>query len=55
MLCYAFCFSDNYMYIVWNKKTNEAAVVDPFDAKKIYSVASARGLAITTIITTHRY
>lgn len=47
--------SDNWMYLVVDTATNEAAVVDPYDAPKINDVAKEQGVKLTTLITTHHH
>jgi len=50
------CRSDNYMYLLIDEATNKAAVIDPFDFKKIDAAASKEGkLQIEQLITTHHH
>ncbi|KAL7420517.1 Cytoplasmic glyoxalase II [Cryptotrichosporon argae] len=47
--------SDNWMYLVVDDATHEAAVVDPYDAAKISAGAEREGVKVTTLITTHHH
>lgn len=47
--------SDNYMYLIGDPATGEAAVVDPVEADKVVAAARACGLTITTCLTTHHH
>lgn len=38
--------SDNWMYLIIDEGTNEAAVVDPYDASKISAAAKELGVAV---------
>lgn len=38
--------SDNWMYLVVDTATNEAAVVDPYDAPKLNDVAKQEGVKV---------
>jgi hydroxyacylglutathione hydrolase len=40
--------SDNWMYLVIDEASNEAAVVDPYDAKKIQAAAVEKGVKVGT-------
>ena len=46
--------SDNYSYLIAAQGESEAAVVDPAEPDKVLAAASALGLTITTILTTHQ-
>ena len=47
--------SDNWMYLVIDDSTSEAAVVDPYDAPKLSSAAKEHNVKLTTLITTHHH
>ena len=47
--------SDNYAYLVVDKVSRTAAAVDPADADKVLSAASAAGVAVTKVLTTHKH
>mmetsp|Transcript_56875 Transcript_56875/g.113010 ORF Transcript_56875/g.113010 Transcript_56875/m.113010 type:complete len:283 (-) Transcript_56875:466-1314(-) len=47
--------SDNYMYLIADEVTKEAAVVDPADASTCVAAAQARGLTIKIVLTTHHH
>ncbi|KAK4684415.1 hydroxyacylglutathione hydrolase, partial [Tremellales sp. Uapishka_1] len=47
--------SDNWMYLLVDDATNEAAVVDPYAASKIADEAKGKGVKITSLITTHHH
>ncbi|XKL68076.1 hypothetical protein PGB90_003567 [Kerria lacca] len=47
--------SDNYMYLLIDQKTNEAAVVDPVDPATVIQTAYEENVFITTILTTHHH
>lgn len=50
------CRSDNYMYLLIDEATNKAAVVDPFDFKKITAAATKEKVDIgEQLITTHHH
>src|SRR5690348_8249802 len=46
-------FSDNYIWLVHDEESGEAAVVDPGDAKPVLAEAERRGWTITQIWNTH--
>ncbi|XP_043289251.1 hydroxyacylglutathione hydrolase, mitochondrial isoform X2 [Venturia canescens] len=46
---------DNFMYLIVDPKTNEAAVVDPVDANVIDSVVKEHNVNLTKILTTHHH
>ena len=43
------------MYLLWDKKTKEGAIVDPFDPRAIVSKAKQLGVKITSVLTTHSH
>jgi len=47
--------SDNYMYLIIDAATRQAAVVDPVEPLKLMNEASRRGLQITAVLTTHSH
>ncbi|KAL1412909.1 Cytoplasmic glyoxalase II [Vanrija albida] len=47
--------SDNWMYIVVDEASGEAAVVDPYDAPKLAQAVKDEGVKVTTLITTHHH
>lgn len=46
---------DNFMYLLWDKKTKQGAIVDPFDPKAIFAKAKQLGVKITAVLTTHSH
>lgn len=46
---------DNYMYLIIDRATKEAAAVDPVDVDAITKAASDNSATITTILTTHSH
>ncbi|PFX29497.1 Hydroxyacylglutathione hydrolase, mitochondrial [Stylophora pistillata] len=47
--------SDNYMYLVVDDKTQEAAIVDPVEPKKVIDAVHKEGVKLTTVLTTHHH
>ncbi|KAK8858538.1 hydroxyacylglutathione hydrolase [Kwoniella newhampshirensis] len=47
--------SDNWMYLVIDETSNQAAVVDPYDAPKISKAVKDNGVEVTTLLTTHHH
>lgn len=47
--------SDNYMYLVVDDKTQEAAIVDPVEPKKVIDTVQKEGVQLTTVLTTHHH
>jgi len=47
--------SDNYMYLIVDPATKQAAVVDPVEPEKLISAAKAQGATITTVLCTHSH
>lgn len=47
--------SDNYMYLIMDKSTMQAAVVDPADAQVAAEAAKAQGAILKAILTTHHH
>lgn len=48
-------FKDNYIWLLVNRKTNYAAVVDPGDAAPVLSVLRAENLKLSAILITHHH
>lgn len=47
--------ADNYMYVLVDKATREAAVVDPVEPRKVLELVKSLGLRLTTVLTTHHH
>jgi len=47
--------SDNYMYLVVDKATREAAIVDPVDPESVLAAVREEGVTLTTLLTTHHH
>eukprot|EP00577_Skeletonema_sp_RCC1716_P018310 CAMPEP_0113401180 /NCGR_PEP_ID=MMETSP0013_2-20120614/16546_1 /TAXON_ID=2843 ORGANISM="Skeletonema costatum, Strain 1716" /NCGR_SAMPLE_ID=MMETSP0013_2 /ASSEMBLY_ACC=CAM_ASM_000158 /LENGTH=262 /DNA_ID=CAMNT_0000286353 /DNA_START=75 /DNA_END=863 /DNA_ORIENTATION=- /assembly_acc=CAM_ASM_000158 len=47
--------SDNYMYLIVDNETKQAAAVDPVDIDAIQKAAVDNGATINTILTTHNH
>lgn len=47
--------SDNYMYLLIDKQSREAAVIDPVDPKIALRAAESANVTITKILTTHHH
>lgn len=48
-------WSDNYMYLLIDEDTKEAAIVDPVEPDKVIAAAAAEGVKLTTVLTTHHH
>lgn len=46
---------DNYMYLIINKDTKEAVVVDPIVPFLVWGEINKEKANLTTILTTHRH
>ncbi|KAG6462206.1 hydroxyacylglutathione hydrolase, mitochondrial isoform X2 [Manduca sexta] len=46
---------DNYMYLIVDKATNEAAIVDPVEPKTVLEAVQKQGVKLTTVLTTHHH
>lgn len=46
---------DNYMYLIVDKETKEAAIVDPVEPKTVLKAVDEHGVKLTTILTTHHH
>jgi len=47
--------SDNYMYLIVDKGSRTAAVVDPVEPKKVLDLVQAQNVNLTTVLTTHHH
>lgn len=47
--------SDNYAYLLIDRKTSFAGVVDPAEPEKVLVAAEKEGVTLTTVITTHHH
>ena len=47
--------SDNYAYLLIDETTKQAAAVDPYDMRKVQSVAEKEGVQIVANLTTHHH
>lgn len=47
--------SDNYMYLLVDESSKEAAVVDPVEPQKVADAVQQLGLNLSTILTTHHH
>ncbi|XP_032789380.1 hydroxyacylglutathione hydrolase, mitochondrial isoform X2 [Daphnia magna] len=46
---------DNYMYLLIDESSNEAAVVDPVNPSKVIEMANQENVKLTTVLTTHHH
>lgn len=46
---------DNYMYLIVDKATKEAAIVDPVDPQSVLQAVKDHGVKLTTVMTTHHH
>lgn len=46
---------DNYMYMIIDKATGTAAVVDPVNPSTVFAEAAKRGVTINSVLTTHNH
>ncbi|KAL0841476.1 hypothetical protein ABMA28_015153 [Loxostege sticticalis] len=46
---------DNYMYLIVDKATKEAAIVDPVDPNSVLQAVQEQGVNLTTVLTTHHH
>ena len=46
---------DNYMYLIVDKATKEAAIVDPVEPKTVLQAVQEHGVKLTTVLTTHHH
>ncbi|KAG8506401.1 Hydroxyacylglutathione hydrolase, mitochondrial, partial [Galemys pyrenaicus] len=47
--------TDNYMYLIVDTSSREAAVVDPVQPQKVIEAVRKHGLKLTTVLTTHHH
>jgi len=47
--------ADNYMYLLIDESTEEAAVVDPVDPDSVIKAVEEEGVRLTTLLTTHHH
>lgn len=48
-------FSDNYIWLLYDSDSREAAVVDPGDARPVLAALQALDLTLTTVLITHHH
>ena len=46
---------DNYMYLIIDPSTKDAAVVDPVEPQKVLKAVSDEGVNLTSVLTTHHH
>ncbi|XP_067006492.2 hydroxyacylglutathione hydrolase, mitochondrial isoform X2 [Anabrus simplex] len=46
---------DNYMYLIVDEATKEAAIVDPVEPDKVLSAVQKAGVRLTSVLTTHHH
>ncbi|XP_023944645.2 hydroxyacylglutathione hydrolase, mitochondrial [Bicyclus anynana] len=46
---------DNYMYLIVDKATKEAAIVDPVEPRTVLQAVEAHGVKLTKVLTTHHH
>ncbi|XP_068886469.1 hydroxyacylglutathione hydrolase, mitochondrial isoform X1 [Aphelocoma coerulescens] len=47
--------TDNYMYLLIDQDTKEAAIVDPVQPQKVLDAVKKHGVKLTTVLTTHHH
>ncbi|KAM8961876.1 hydroxyacylglutathione hydrolase, mitochondrial-like [Pelodytes ibericus] len=47
--------ADNYMYLLIDEETKEAAIVDPVQPQKVVDAVKKHGVKLTTVLTTHHH
>ncbi|NP_001396525.1 hydroxyacylglutathione hydrolase, mitochondrial isoform 9 [Mus musculus] len=47
--------TDNYMYLIIDEDTQEAAIVDPVQPQKVIEAAKKHRVKLTTVLTTHHH
>ncbi|VDM13922.1 unnamed protein product, partial [Wuchereria bancrofti] len=47
--------SDNYMYLLVDEKSNDAAIIDPVDLKGINKTVKENGVKLTSSLVTHHH
>ncbi|XP_002735677.2 LOW QUALITY PROTEIN: hydroxyacylglutathione hydrolase, mitochondrial-like [Saccoglossus kowalevskii] len=46
---------DNYMYLLVDENTKQAAIVDPVEPDKVVNAVKEEGVTLTTVLTTHHH
>lgn len=46
---------DNYMYLIIDKATKEAAIVDPVEPQTVLKAINGQEINLTTVLTTHHH
>lgn len=46
---------DNYMYLLIDEASKEAAIIDPVEPSKVLQAVKEENLSLTTILTTHHH
>ncbi|VVC24295.1 Hypothetical protein CINCED_3A018303 [Cinara cedri] len=47
--------TDNYMYLIIDKKSKEAAIVDPVEPNVVWDAVRKENVKLTTVLTTHHH
>nr|XP_014348240.1 PREDICTED: hydroxyacylglutathione hydrolase, mitochondrial isoform X2 [Latimeria chalumnae]XP_014348241.1 PREDICTED: hydroxyacylglutathione hydrolase, mitochondrial isoform X2 [Latimeria chalumnae] len=47
--------TDNYMYLLIDEESKEAAIVDPVEPQKVVDAVKKHGVKLTTVLTTHHH
>lgn len=47
--------ADNYMYLIIDEKTKEAAIVDPVEPQSVFEAVKEENVKLTTVLTTHHH
>ncbi|XP_075035382.1 hydroxyacylglutathione hydrolase, mitochondrial isoform X1 [Mixophyes fleayi] len=47
--------TDNYMYLLIDEETKEAAIVDPVQPQKVVEAVKKHGVKLTSVLTTHHH
>lgn len=47
--------SDNYMYLLVDEETREAAVIDPVEPQKVLIAVQQNNVRLSTVLTTHHH
>ena len=47
--------TDNYMYLLIDEETKEAAIVDPVQPQKVLDAVKKHGVKLTSVLTTHHH
>ncbi len=54
-VCLLPALEDNYMYLLIDENTREAAIVDPVEPKKVVDAVKEENCRLTTVLTTHHH